>query len=148
MHPRYDRRAHTFMAAAAPWWTAPSRRTRVAMSSGVGLVAISRPAALQLHRLWPSVVTAERLEAVNTAFDTAIPFSVDTYARAKVVDDVRPAGETRLKGVAHGVAAYTFMDDGRRGMILGPERRSRPAKGVGLHYMPDHPDTDLPCCSS
>ena len=85
-------------------------RTRVGLNSGVGLVGnFGGERRFNYTAYGQVVVIAARLEAANKEFDTTILFSQDTFDRAKVVDDVRPVGETRLKGVAQPIPAYTFV---------------------------------------
>jgi class 3 adenylate cyclase len=85
-------------------------RTRVGLNSGVGLVGnFGGERRFNYTAYGQVVVIAARLEAANKEFDTTTLFSQDTYDLAKVVDDVRPVGETRLKGVSQPVPAYTFI---------------------------------------
>ena len=85
-------------------------RTRVGLNSGVGLVGnFGGERRFNYTAYGQVVVIAARLEAANKEFDTTTLFSQDTFDRAKVVDDVRPVGETRLKGVAQPIPAYTFV---------------------------------------
>ena len=85
-------------------------RTRVGLNSGVGLVGnFGGERRFNYTAYGQVVVIAARLEAANKEFDTTTLFSQDTFDLAKVVDDVRPVGETRLKGVAQPVPAYTFV---------------------------------------
>ncbi len=85
-------------------------RTRVGLNSGIGLVGnFGGEKRFNYTAYGQVVVIAARLEAANKEFDTTTLFSQDTFERAKVVDDVRPVGETRLKGVAQAIPAYTFV---------------------------------------
>ncbi len=85
-------------------------RTRVGLNSGVGLVGnFGGEKRFNYTAYGQVVVIAARLEAANKEFDTTTLFSHDTYALAKMVDDVRPVGETHLKGVVQPIAAYTFV---------------------------------------
>ncbi len=85
-------------------------RTRVGLNSGIGLVGnFGGERRFNYTAYGQVVVIAARLEAANKEFDTTTLFSHDTFALAKVVDDVRPVGETRLKGVTQPVPAYTFV---------------------------------------
>ena len=87
-------------------------RTRVGLNSGVGLVGnFGGERRFNYTAYGQVVVIAARLEAANKEFDTTTLFSQDTFALAKRVDDVRPVGETRLKGVSQPIAAYTFVDE-------------------------------------
>ena len=84
-------------------------RTRVGLNSGVGLVGnFGGERRFNYTAYGQVVVIAARLEAANKEFDTTTLFSQDTFDLAKVLDDVRPVGETRLKGVTQPVPAYTF----------------------------------------
>ncbi len=84
-------------------------RTRVGLNSGVGLVGnFGGERRFNYTAYGQVVVIAARLEAANKEFDTTTLFSADTFALAKHKDDVRALGETRLKGVAQPIAAYTF----------------------------------------
>ena len=85
-------------------------RTRVGLNSGVGLVGnFGGERRFNYTAYGQVVVIAARLEAANKEFDTTTLFSHDTFVLAREVDDVRPVGETRLKGVAQPVPAYTFV---------------------------------------
>ena len=84
-------------------------RTRVGLNSGVGLVGnFGGERRFNYTAYGQVVVIAARLEAANKDFDTTTLFSHDTFVLAKMVDDVRPVGETRLKGVTQAIPAYTF----------------------------------------
>ncbi len=85
-------------------------RTRVGLNSGVGMVGnFGGQRRFNYTAYGQVVVIAARLEAANKEFDTTTLFSHDTFALAKVVDDVHSVGDTRLKGVAQPVPAYTFV---------------------------------------
>ncbi len=84
-------------------------RTRVGLNSGMGMVGnFGGERRFNYTAYGQVVVIAARLEAANKEFDTTTLFSHDTFILAKVVDDVRPVGETRLKGVVQPIPAYTF----------------------------------------
>jgi class 3 adenylate cyclase len=85
-------------------------RTRVGLNSGVGLVGnFGGERRFNYTAYGQVVVIAARLEAANKEFNTTTLFSQDTFDLAKVLDDVRPVGDTHLKGVAQPVPAYTFV---------------------------------------
>jgi adenylate cyclase len=85
-------------------------RTRVGLNSGIGLVGNFGGARRFNYTAYGQVIViAARLEAANKEFDTTTLFSQDTFDRARNRGDVRPVGETRLKGVAQPIPAYTFV---------------------------------------
>jgi class 3 adenylate cyclase/CHASE2 domain-containing sensor protein len=84
-------------------------RTRVGLSSGIGLVGnFGGERRFNYTCYGEVIVVAARLEAANKEFDTTLLFSGATLERAHNAGAVRSVGEIRLKGVPEPVAAYTF----------------------------------------
>ena len=87
-------------------------RTRIGISSGVGLVGnFGGERRFNYTAYGEVVVIAARLEAANKTFNTRVLFSGETLKLAKNHDvPIRPVGEIDLKGVPEPIPAYTTTD--------------------------------------